>query len=565
MKTEIAYGVIAIFCVILAVSGWKKQREEKKQCEFLKQLLLFIQKVKQNYFVHGMIEEAIYDALYDMDGEILQEGEKIYDVLYDGREEYRKQYMEEQKNPFVKLFLALCYLEMQYGESREKTVFFDCIQLLKQDVTQEIRKREKIIELFSGLLFLMLSPPFFLKAVEQWGVSNIPELERYYCGTFGALAFFGLVFVLFGIYCLVRELRYHLHSSNKREQKKGWLKELEKEARVSWAFHIWEKRWKDRYEKGRFELQNLEIANTPEHLFIKKILCGCCFYCLFCSMMFIYLLAGRQEALEGKRMYHKETMIQSQLTKEQWFDGVFFYEQEYKEEKIIPTQEIEKKLYQYYGKKEELPAKLGALQVEENIKSYHSYYFRTSYFLFGTIFFVLGWYVPNWILRYEYTKTKQKEEEEFIHYQTILIYLSKVKQMDLIEVLEWLEEGSGIYQERFLRCLLSIFGGEEKAFLELKKVYHEKEKLKEQFVMIVDSLLLSDQIGLERAFEDFYLYRKNEQERKKELDEIQVKKDAMIAQMLAFTPLSYVIGVYLILPFLLESMIQLSGFLQQIQ
>lgn len=565
MKTEIAYGVVALFCLILAIHGLQKQKEEKRQCDFLKQFLVFIQKVKQAYFVHGMIEEAIYDALYDMNGEVLKEGEKMYDVLCDGREEYRKQYMEEQKNPFIKLFLALCYLEMQYGESREKTVFFDCIQLLKQDVTQEIRKREKIIELFSGLLFLILFPALFLKAVEQWGVSNIPELERYYRGTFGVVAIFCFFFVLFGIYWLVGELRYHLHSSDNRRKKEGWLKELEKEARVSWAFHIWEKRWKERYEKGRFELQNLEIANTPEHLFIKKILCGCSCYLLFCIMIFVYLFAGRQEALESKRLYHKETMVQNQLTKEQWFAGVSLYEQEYKKEEIVPIQEIEKKLYQLYGKKEELPAKLGALQVEENIKTYHTYHFQMYYLLVGIVFFVLGWYVPNWILRYEYTKTKQKEEEEFIHFQTILIFLSKVKQMDLIEVIEWLEEGSGIYQERLIRCLLSIFSGEEKAFLELKRLYSDNEILKEQFVMIVDSLTLSDQIGLERAFEDFYLYRKNEQERKKELDEIQVKKDAMIAQMLAFTPLSYVIGVYLILPFLLESMIQLSGFLNQMQ
>ena len=93
----------------------------------------------------------------------------------------------------------------------------------------------------------------------------------------------------------------------------------------------------------------------------------------------------------------------------------------------------------------------------------------------------------------------------------------------------------------------------------------KSEKKAFPFISIADGFLLSDKIGLKKAFEDREVHRKNGQEQRKQENERNVQKYGMIAQMISFFPLSFIIGVYLILPFLMESMVQLSEFLQQMQ
>ena len=563
MGTNLLYGFIICLCLVLFGKSYSRYQREKKQYQFLKQFLQFIQQVKQLYFLHGMIEDAIFEALYEVEGQVLEEGEKIYDMLCSGREVIRKQYMGDQKNPFVKLFAALASIEMQYGNTRERNVFLECIQMLKQDIVIELRKREKMKELFAGLSFLVLFPAFFLKLIEQWGISNIPELKQYYNGAFGIVALVGIFLVISITWWLIEQIRFLLQKEEREERTYTLLKKLEEQSGIQWALRIWEKNRNQQYQREGQKLQRLKTSLTPEQFLLRRILVGGLMIALSIGVVSCYLWNEKRVALSGKELWRQESLAHTGMLEDRWYEGVQYVQEKYKEETRLNETIVWQELYDYYNKTNTAPANIGLMQIQKNIQKYQRSRWTAGKVIFLMIMGFFGWQLPKWILWYEAFLRKQAVEHELFHYETIIMILSKIKQVDEFELLEWLEEGSRVYKEQWEWCLLSAYGGEESAFLWLKD--ESEQEIKQPIITVIaDSLLLSDQIGLEKAFEDMSVYRKNDQEQQKQENERNIQKYGMLSQMLAFCPLCFVIGIYLIVPFVMESLVQLSGFLQQL-
>ncbi|MBO8463441.1 MAG: hypothetical protein IAC13_05860 [Firmicutes bacterium] len=564
MGINLFYIMLIIVSIILFIKSYKRYKKEREECQFLKDFLNFVQKVKQVYFATGMIEDAIFEVLYDMKDRVLLEGEKIYEVLCSNKEEVRKQYMQEQKNPFVKLFGSLVYMEMEYGTKEDKNTFLECIQLLQQDIVIEIWKKEKIQALFGGLSFLILFPGFFLKSIEQWGILNLPELSKYYRGTFGIWALVSIFFVVLMTWWLIEQIRFFLQKDVKEEKKPSFLEYLEEKSVMQWVFKIWEQSFSTYYEKEKKKLQSFRTILTPEQFLLKKFLIAMVLFFLSILITCLFLSSKQAQALEGKELWGIEEASSTGLLSENWQKGVLYVGEKYKEEKEIDEEQIWQELYEYYNKTNFLPAKVGVLQVKQNLEQYQKSKWTLQKFFLVILIGCIGWKIPNWILWYEAILRKYIVEHEFIHYETVLIFLSEKTQLDVIKILEWMEEGGMVYKDILQWCWLSSYEGEEEAFLELRE-YGKSEKKAFPFISIADGFLLSDKIGLKKAFEDREVHRKNGQEQRKQENERNVQKYGMIAQMISFFPLSFIIGVYLILPFLMESMVQLSEFLQQMQ
>lgn len=564
MGINLFYIMLIIVSIILFIKSYKRYKKEREECQFLKDFLNFVQKVKQVYFATGMIEDAIFEVLYDMKDRVLLEGEKIYEVLCSNKEEVRKQYMQEQKNPFVKLFGSLVYMEMEYGTKEDKNTFLECIQLLQQDIVIEIWKKEKIQALFGGLSFLILFPGFFLKSIEQWGILNLPELSKYYRGTFGIWALVSIFFVVLMTWWLIEQIRFFLQKDVKEEKKPSFLEYLEEKSVMQWVFKIWEQSFSTYYEKEKKKLQSFRTILTPEQFLLKKFLIAMVLFFLSILITCWFLSSKQSQALEGKELWGIEEASGTGLLSENWQKGVLYVGEKYKEEKEIDEEQIWQELYEYYNKTNFLPAKVGVLQVKQNLEQYQKSKWTLQKFFLVILIGCIGWKIPNWILWYEAILRKYIVEHEFIHYETVLIFLSEKTQLDVIKILEWMEEGGMVYKDILQWCWLSSYEGEEEAFLELRE-YGKSEKKAFPFISIADGFLLSDKIGLKKAFEDREVHRKNGQEQRKQENERNVQKYGMIAQMISFFPLSFIIGVYLILPFLMESMVQLSEFLQQMQ
>lgn len=562
MGTNLFYIGIIIGSIYLAIRWYEWQKKEKQQCECLKQLLKFIQDSKQRYMIHGRIEDAIYEMLYELEGEIQKEIQTIYDVLSDGREEVRRVYMKEQKNPFLSIFLALSYIEMEYGSYEERERFVQCISFLQQDMTQELWKREHIRTKFAGLSFLVLFPGFFLKAIEIWGVSNLPELSQYYKGTFGVLSLLGMGLCIYITNYIIKQLRFLLQNQWKEENDAKLFRYLEQKEWIRWILHQWEHRCKTYYDKVEQQLQAFGSNFTVEQFMIKRMVYGIGCFVGMLMMIEIFLWTGKAQALNGQEMFQIQALSPKRTEETLFLDGIKQVENLHKQERNVPKETIQRELYQYYGDVEHTMVEVGSMQVEHNIKQYQSYNFAWYHSFLCVIAWCIGYFLPKYQLLYEYEKKRQRIEEEFIYYETILLYLSKVVHMNEISMIEWLEEGNGVYERQFKKTLLSLYGGEEVTMIQ--GLHKEKTSHKERLGWILNGFVVSDQVGLAKAFQDMLMQRKNGQEQRKRQEEWQVQRFAMLAQIFAFLPLCFAIGIHLIVPFLMESMIQLSSILQQL-
>ena len=409
-------------------------------------------------------------------------------------------------------------MEMEYGTKEDKNTFLECIQLLQQDIVIEIWKKEKIQALFGGLSFLILFPGFFLKSIEQWGILNLPELSKYYRGTFGIWALVSIFFVVLMTWWLIEQIRFFLQKDVKEEKKPSFLEYLEEKSVMQWVFKIWEQSFSTYYEKEKKKLQSFRTILTPEQFLLKKFLIAMVLFFLSILITCLFLSSKQAQALEGKELWGIEEASSTGLLSENWQKGVLYVGEKYKEEKEIDEEQIWQELYEYYNKTNFLPAKVGVLQVKQNLEQYQKSKWTLQKFFLVILIGCIGWKIPNWILWYEAILRKYIVEHEFIHYETVLIFLSEKTQLDVIKILEWMEEGGMVYKDILQWCWLSSYEGEEEAFLELRE-YGKSEKKAFPFISIADGFLLSDKIGLKKAFEDREVHRKNGQEQRKQENE----------------------------------------------
>lgn len=562
MLNDIFYWIVGAIAFYFSIQNYKRQKEEKLECKFLEEIEWFIQRVKQFYIVNPMIEEAVYDGMCESNGRMAKEAQYLYEMLVDGRDEVRRSYMKTQKNSFLKLFASLLCIEMQYGSQQKDAVFLEGIGLLRQDLILEIWKRKEIRVLFSGLSFLILFPAFFLKPIELWATSNIPELMTSYHGMYGKLIVL-FFFLLMGLsYWGVWQLRTSMEEKEwieKRTNGNRLLEKIEHIGGIAWVIEIWEKRNYIGYQKYQENLQRAKEKITPEQFFIKKILWGIICFLLAIGLCLILQNAKKMQALEGTELLDRQILSYVGIPFEQWQKGMKEIGKEYRE-KEWDEEVIVQRVSSFYHRQNLTLVKMAIEQLKQNQEQYQKTRLPILWWLSSIFFLFFGWKLPDIFCMYRCWKYEQYREYELDYYETILLSLSKSESVDSVTVIEYMEEGSDIYENVWGKSLLSVYIGE----------LHMVEQLKEQgrhirLQQIANDLVFSDQVGMKKAFEDYLIHRKNQQERRRQENEILVKKRGLFAKSIAFVPLFFEISMYLIVPVVLESMVQLSSFLEQIK
>ena len=89
----------------------------KEEYKILVQLEKYLGDVRHYYHVGGLVEEALYDSLEEAPYEIALHMEKICDVLFSEEENELEEYKEMAPNKFLKAFLALCQITVEYGDT----------------------------------------------------------------------------------------------------------------------------------------------------------------------------------------------------------------------------------------------------------------------------------------------------------------------------------------------------------------------------------------------------------------------------------------------------------------
>lgn len=167
--------------------------------------------------------------------------------------------------------------------------------------------------------------------------------------------------------------------------------------------------------------------------------------------------------------------------------------------------------------------------------------------------------VPRIFLAFRLFFGKREKEDEVLQFHTIILMLMYLKQMNTETILMWMENFSRAFRSSIEECVDNFSYDNERALRILK----EREPFL-PFVRLVENLEACDRLGVLKAFDEVAGQRSYFLEKRKQDNEIAISEKGAVARLAAYLPLTLTLLLYLIVPFVLESIVQLGGYMSQL-
>ncbi|MGB8455264.1 MAG: hypothetical protein WCD89_23400 [Anaerocolumna sp.] len=532
---------------------------ENNEIKLLKQFDKLLGDIRQNYQSHGMVDEAIYDSIETAPYPIKLHAAKIHTIL-SAEEAYEEvcKYNGNVPNRFIKIFLALCVMMMTFGDKKveNQSLFLTNIKYLKQEINTEILKREKVKHLFSGLIFISIMPVLFLKSIQSWAVFSLPEMESYYKGAFGILTMVLIFVTTVTSYNLINRMK-----ENRQPELKNYII-LEYFTKIPVVNKILDNITNKNYGRT-LKIQDL-IRKTGESITTKQLILkrltysiAAFFCCILISITIHHNLKSQILTNFQNLNYLRSSIPENQI--EDIKELIEKYVNQYKKHKVV-QKDMEDNLLKEGMIKNKQFMTMTAEEIVKRINSYHNEYYRWYELLLTVLAAVAAYYVPYLNLLFLKKLRQMNMEDEVIQFHSIILMLMHMDRMTIETILDWFENFAVIFKNSIQECINDLQSGDIEVLddLKLKEPY-------EPFVKIIENLQISDKIGIKRAFDEIAVERYHYQEKRKLENEINIKDKSILGKAIAFIPFIITIGLYLIIPFIVEGLTQYAGYMEQMK
>lgn len=532
------------------------QREEYK---LLHDLEKFLGDMRHEYYVTQMVDEAVYKAAEKTRGMMQLHGEYICELLSDpDMEGALERYQVSAPNGYFKTLLAICISAIQFGDKivNEQSLFLMNLSNLRQEVNVELLKRNKISYAFSGLVLLCIIPMLTLRNVEQWGISNLPELVEFYHGTWGVLCSVLIVVCSMVSYHIVMILKENIKIRTTEHPVLEWLLRIPIVNQLLWKYlnHNYGRtmRQKEILKRAGDSLSVIELL-------LKRLLSGMTVFLLgVCLSVTVH-------RTNCNRLYDDVTNIEAlsaKATKEQIQEMQGLVQKLTKRYMgSVPDYEtIQFHVKEQWPQGDQELVTATAKEISRRVIKIHEehlHWYEPGLWILAAL---AGFYFPLWFLLYR-TKVRQMNmEDEVVQFQSVILMLIYLEQVTVELLLRWMENFADIFHPAIEECINNYPWNDKKALEILKE-----EEPFEPFSRIVENLEMCEQIGVQKAFEEIAMDRNHFQEKRKQQNQMQINKKSVYARIVAYIPLLVTIGLYLIIPFVAESISQLLEYSAQMQ
>ncbi len=532
---------------------------ENNEIKLLKQFDRLLGDIRHNYQSHGMIEAAVYDSVETAPYPVKLHAARILEILNSEElEEEMEKYKEHIPNRFLKIFLSLCVMMITFGDKKveNRSLFLTNIKYLKQEINTEILKREKIKHLFSGLVFIAVTPVLFLKTIEKWAVLSLPEMKSYYSGAYGIVTMAFIILTTAAAYSLINRLK-----ENRQAELNNYivLDYLSKLPVISgYLNNIINKNY-GRTLKIQDLIRKTGESITPKQLILKRFIysIGAFLGCILISITIHHNNKVQILTNFNNRNYLSSYISEKQI--ENIKDIIINHVNKYKN-KEVAQEEVEDKLRKEGMLRSKQLMTMTAEEIVRRINGYRSEYYRWYELFLTFLAAAAAYYIPYLNLLFIKKLRQMNMEDEVIQFHSIILMLMHMERITIETVLVWLENFAFLFKKSIQQCLNDLQTGDMEVLEELKR----KEPY-EPFVKIVENLQNSDKIGLGKAFDEIGSERHHYQEKRKLENEIYIRNKSILGKAIAFLPFILTTGLYLIIPFIVEGLTQYAGYMEQMQ
>lgn len=503
----------------------------------LEQMISFIGLVRQKYYEHGMIDDAIYEAtlaLDEKDREMAVHGELMYDILISSHHESMvERYNETAPNPFLKMFLSLAYMTMEYGDQKVdgQWVFLSNLSFLTKNIHLEIEKRKRLNYALQSMNVIVLIPLLCMSLIKNWAVSNFPPLAFFYRSPTGKYIEVITIFLMLVSMTILNKIQ----RVDSTELKQEWFKGL---------------------------LTRIKVP-LPEHRKIKWV------YGIVTFLVVMMIFASVQWNAKTKLreiVYYESQFLGTALDEETLtrratesrIDYPFIKENAAKMN-LISSETAKRLMIQtWIGNATE---KEREDQILEKVKLYQSYYIRFWHIFIAFCCSVVAYNSPE--INNKITKKVREMDidDEIAGFRSIIMMLMHHPRMNVEELLLWLESYGIFYKEELHRCLLNLASGESKAVMEC----HQRVEHKEMRRILYQLAMASEDIQLEEAFDELIQEKNTFFEQRKWQNEKLIQRKMIMGQNIGFLPAYSLIILYMIVPMIMASTSELNRFFSVLQ
>ncbi|MGQ4680458.1 MULTISPECIES: hypothetical protein [Paenibacillus] len=570
MKPGIEFAVLAVLCGVVINSLIIDVTTSQMEKRLLGQMIELFANVRHHYHQHGMVEEAISEAADLAEAEAGRHARLIHEALTDADpHEALERYYESAPNRFLKAFAGISYMVMEFGDRVEdgSSIYLKGLSSLAREIQLELLRRNKLDYLLKSLNLIALAPVFFTTPIERWARSSFPSMDEFYQGKLGYITKLTVYIVIILSYFLLQKLQQSDETGYRAGKgRRVWEQRL---YRMPIIRNMVESLIPRQHMSSYFQITRLLKESGAEvkleWLYIRRI--ALFILGLVLSISTIFVLHGAEKTLilhapvQSGRMFgrlspteEKEALKQSEIDRKimQMLNM-----------KADSTYERTYASLEHYANGTATPEQLSrnTHRILQKLKDWNEEYIKWWEVLISMIAGYVAYQMPILLLYLQRKMRHLDMKHEVYQFQTVISILRVMERMSVEEILEWLNRFSVILKRPLQKCLLHYEHGPEAA-LDLLK---EEAPLPE-FQRLVDKLHLSlGKITIREAFDDLeshmsYYFEQRKQEYEKIID-----SKAIWGRMIGFAPMYGLIFLYLVIPLIGMSFVQMDSYYEQIQ
>jgi len=538
---------------------------ERLKNRLLYQQLKFNDMVRHKYYETHMIDEAVYDACQELGEnhyEIRIQGERIHDVLR--AKDVEKEilaYNETAPNKFLKMFLGLAYITMEYGDTKVEghSVFLKNISDLTGEIRIELSKREKLNYALKSLNMIVFLPLFFINPVKRWASGYFMPLKVFYESRSGFLLEIVIIMMVLLSYFLLRKIQQFEDQKTVANKKKVPEKTLYEKGLYRIVDYI-----KPSYHKGNYYKLKLKLKNSASHLDVESFITRKCLYFFMGCMVALMVILGLQ--------MNTKKMILTAPTLPDYFLGGQLSETAIKEAEAITT--MDRSYLQKLNRNMDIEDVMRLLEesgmpVSESERMakrlmkkqlvFMDQYIKWWEVLLILIIGILSYNIPEVMLIFQRRILRFDVEDEVMGFSTILLMLMNHERLSLMDVLEWMALYAYTFKEPIQDCINNSSSGMVDALKTLREVSDDA-----RFIRLVDSLILAAQdITIKQAFDELESEKSYYLDERKRTNEQIVEKKVNLGKIIGFVPVYGFILLYMIYPMIVSSMADMESYLNR--
>ncbi|MFB4321659.1 hypothetical protein RB298_04880 [Priestia sp. BR_2] len=551
--------VFAVMGAILINSLLITHFVKKEEDRLLVQLTNFLEEQRHEYQDNKRLEESMYRAAQNSAHTIKLQIEKIHKMLTSKEPEKELDaFYNVAPNRYLKIYAGVSHLVMEYGDRNlsKGSMYLNALNKMVREIRDDLLRRSRLSYRLNNLTIMALLPILLTFPIVLWAETFFPVMREFYSGTMGYILRLVIYAASIICYLLVRKV--------------GELEDakyIAPVARKNWEEKVYRipviKRMIDlivpsKNTKKHHKITSLlKQSNSPlllEWFYIQRIVVGlACFILVVSLSVFLHWNSVQQVKLSPTL---DNVSLVGALNAKELQEGV---ERTKLDNQVIESIEgVGQLSREIISKKvsELTPTQLDGIHLNnitnriiEKIMILENAYFKWYELLVAIGFFIIGLFIPVWILMFQRKMRAMEMQNEVDQFHTLISILCEFERVSVQIVLEWMERYALIFKTPLKKCLNNYDRGAEKVLVQLKE-----DAPFSSFGKIVNRLMRSvEKISVKEAFDDLEMQQEYHREQKIERMNRLITKKVAWGRIFGWTPIILLIALFLLFPMLYVS------------